>query len=72
MIDLEAIGALRAIAREGSVSGAAAALGFTPSAVSQQIKRLERETGVALLERVGRGVALTDACLLYTSPNPRD
>ncbi|MDF2993435.1 MAG: LysR family transcriptional regulator [Microbacterium sp.] len=61
MIDLEAIGALRAIAREGSVSGAAAALGFTPSAVSQQIKRLERETGVALLERVGRGVALTDA-----------
>lgn len=61
MIDLEAVRSLRTVAREGSVSAAAAALGFTPSAVSQQIKRLERETGVALLERVGRGVALTDA-----------
>jgi DNA-binding transcriptional LysR family regulator len=61
MIDLGAVRSLRTVAREGSVSGAAAILGFTPSAVSQQIKRLERETGVALLERVGRGVALTDA-----------
>ena len=61
MIDLEAVRSLRTVAREGSVSAAAATLGFTPSAVSQQIKRLERETGVALLERVGRGVALTDA-----------
>jgi DNA-binding transcriptional LysR family regulator len=61
MIDLDAILSLRTVAREGSVAGAASALGFTPSAVSQQIKRLERETGVALLERVGRGVALTAA-----------
>ena len=61
MIDLEAVRSLRTVAREGSVSAAAVALGFTPSAVSQQIKRLERETGVALLERVGRGVTLTDA-----------
>jgi len=61
MIDLDAVQSLRLIAREGSVAAAATALGFTPSAVSQQIKRLERETGVALLERVGRGVALTDA-----------
>ncbi len=61
MIDLDAVRSLRTVAREGSVSAAAAALGFTPSAVSQQIKRLERETGVTLLERVGRGVALTDA-----------
>ena len=43
------------------MSAAASTLGFTPSAVSQQIKRLEREIGVALLERVGRGVVLTDA-----------
>ncbi len=61
MIDLDAVRSLRTVAREGSVSAAASALGFTPSAVSQQIKRLERETGVTLLERVGRGVALTDA-----------
>ena len=34
-------------------------LGYTPSAVSQQVKRLERQVGVPLLERVGRGVMLT-------------
>ncbi|GAA1823501.1 LysR family transcriptional regulator [Agromyces salentinus] len=61
MIDLEAVLALRAVATSGSVAAAADALGFTPSAVSQQIKRLERGTRVALLERVGRGVVLTDA-----------
>ncbi|MFF2274549.1 LysR family transcriptional regulator [Agromyces sp. NPDC058126] len=61
MIDLEAVVALRAVATNGSVAGAADALGFTPSAVSQQIKRLERGTRVALLERAGRGVVLTDA-----------
>lgn len=61
MIDLAALVALRAVATHGSVSGAAVALGFTPSAVSQQVKRLERQTGLPLLERVGRGVLLTDA-----------
>lgn len=61
MIDLEAVVSLRAVATQGSVAAAAATLGYTPSAVSQQIKRLERETGVTLLERAGRGVVLTDA-----------
>jgi DNA-binding transcriptional LysR family regulator len=59
MIDLTALSALRAVANRGTVAGAADALGFTPSAVSQQVKRLERQTGVPLLERVGRGVMLT-------------
>jgi DNA-binding transcriptional LysR family regulator len=61
MIDLDAVVSLRAVATQGSVAGAATALGYTPSAVSQQVKRLERETGVALLERAGRGVVLTEA-----------
>lgn len=61
MIDLDAVVSLRAVAAHGSVSAAATTLGYTPSAVSQQVKRLERETGVTLLERVGRGVVLTDA-----------
>src|SRR5487761_574715 len=56
MIDLVA---LRAVGTHGSVVAAAGALGFTPSAVSQQVKRLEKQTGVPLLERVGRGVMLT-------------
>lgn len=60
MIDLDALASLTAVDQQGSVVGAAAALGFTPSAVSQQIKRLERQAGVALLERVGRGVMLTE------------
>jgi DNA-binding transcriptional LysR family regulator len=59
MIDLVALSSLRAVQTHGSVTGAAEALGYTPSAVSQQIKRLEHQTGVALLERVGRGVMLT-------------
>lgn len=61
MIDLEAVLSLRAVATRGSVAAAAAALGYTPSAISQQVKRLERDTGVALLQRAGRGVVLTDA-----------
>src|ERR1700758_479033 len=59
MIDLAALSALRAVETHGSVVGAADALGFTPSAVSQQVKRLEKQAGVPLLERVGRGVMLT-------------
>lgn len=59
MIDLAALRSLEAVHTHGSVVAAATALGFTPSAVSQQIKRLERQSGVDLLERVGRGVVLT-------------
>ena len=59
MIDLDALVALQAVDSQGSVIAAAESLGFTPSAVSQQIKRLERQTGLPLLERVGRGVMLT-------------
>lgn len=59
MIDLSALEALRAVDTQGSVHGAAVHLGFTPSAVSQQVKRLERQVGLPLLERVGRGVILT-------------
>ena len=61
MIDLASLVALRAVDTHGSVVAAADALGFTPSAVSQQVKRLERQVGVPLLERIGRGVMLTHA-----------
>ncbi len=49
------------MATYGSVGAAAAALGYTPSAISQQLAKLERETRTTLLERRGRGVVLTDA-----------
>ncbi|TVL91700.1 LysR family transcriptional regulator [Streptomyces sp. SAJ15] len=61
MLDLSRLRALHAVGVHGSVSAAAIALGYTPSAVSQQIAKLERETRTTLLERQGRGVALTDA-----------
>lgn len=60
MLDLGRLRALHAVAVHGSVGAAAAALGYTPSAVSQQIAKLERETRTTLLERSGRGVRLTD------------
>ncbi|WP_419995219.1 LysR family transcriptional regulator [Streptomyces boninensis] len=61
MLDLSRLRALHAVAVHGSVGAAATALGYTPSAVSQQIAKLERETRTPLLERQGRGIALTDA-----------
>ncbi|RKE21414.1 LysR family transcriptional regulator [Streptomyces sp. TLI_171] len=63
MMDLGRLRALHAVAVHGSVGGAAAALGFTPSAISQQIAKLERETRTVLLERQGRGIQLTDAAV---------
>ncbi|MEU9834273.1 LysR family transcriptional regulator [Streptosporangium sp. NPDC048047] len=61
MLDLNRLKALHAVAVYGSVGAAAEALMVTPSAVSQQLAKLERETGAPLLERNGRGVRLTDA-----------
>jgi DNA-binding transcriptional LysR family regulator len=60
MLDLAAVRSLIAVRDHGTVVGAADALGFTPSAVSQQIKRLEHQCGVAMLEHVGRGVILSE------------
>ncbi len=67
MLDVKRMQVLRAVATSGSVTAAAAHLGCTPSAVSQQMTALEKEAGIALLERVGRGVRLTAAGRLLTS-----
>lgn len=61
MIDLAALRSLTSIAGRGTLARAAAELGYTPSAVSQQVKRLERELGTPLLAPAGRGVVLTPA-----------
>jgi len=60
MIDSRRLRVLLYVARTGSLAGAASALGYTPSAVSQQIRTLEREVGATVLERRGRTVALTE------------
>ena len=49
------------VVRRGTFAGAADALSFTPSAVSQQMAKLEAETGTALVTREGAGVQLTEA-----------
>ncbi|AXG76772.1 LysR family transcriptional regulator [Streptomyces paludis] len=61
MLNLERLRTLDALARHGSVSGAADGLHVTTSAVSQQLAKLEREVGQRLLTKNGRGVRLTDA-----------
>src|ERR1700754_682309 len=52
---------LREVQLRGSITAAARALSYSHSAVSQQLALLEKETGVPLLERAGRGVRLTPA-----------
>jgi len=64
MLDLRRLRLLRELDERGTIAAVADALQFTPSAVSQQLAALERETGVRLLERVGRGVRLTDPALV--------
>jgi DNA-binding transcriptional LysR family regulator len=61
MVDVAALRALQSVAALGTLALAADELGFTASAVSQQIKRLERQLGVSVLAPAGRGVVLTPA-----------
>jgi DNA-binding transcriptional LysR family regulator len=61
MLSIARLKLLREVAYRGSFSGAAQALSYTQSAVSQQIAALEAEAGMALLERHPRGVLLTAA-----------
>ncbi|KAA1419750.1 LysR family transcriptional regulator [Mumia zhuanghuii] len=61
MLDLHRLRLLREVDSRGTVHAAARALGYTPSAISQQLAVLEREAGTPLLERIGRNVRLTEA-----------
>ena len=61
MLDLQRLRVFRAVVASGSVQAAADHLGYTPSAVSQQLSALQRETGLVLFEKAGRGIAPTPA-----------
>jgi DNA-binding transcriptional LysR family regulator len=61
MLDVHRLRLLKEFAERGTIAAAATALGYTPSAVSQQLAALEREAGVALLDRTARTAELTDA-----------
>jgi DNA-binding transcriptional LysR family regulator len=60
-MDLHRLRFLREFEERGTLGAVATALGYSPSAVSQQLTVLEKEVGTPLLERAGRGVRLTDA-----------
>src|SRR3982750_4394318 len=62
---------LHGLRHRGTIAAVADALQFTPSAVSQQLAVLERETGVALTQKDGRGVRLTDAGLVLAEQAAR-
>jgi DNA-binding transcriptional LysR family regulator len=61
MLDPHRLRMLREFAERGTIAATAAALGYTPSAVSQQLAALEREAGAILLDRTARAAELTDA-----------
>lgn len=67
MVDVQRLRIYRAVIAAGSIQAAAANLGYTPSAVSQQVSALARETGLVLLGKAGRGVEPTDAGLELAS-----
>src|SRR5262249_30221600 len=61
MLDLHRLRLLQEFAARGSIAKTATVLGYTSSAVSQQLATLEREAGVQLLDRTARRAELTDA-----------
>jgi DNA-binding transcriptional LysR family regulator len=65
MDDLKRMAVFAAVVQHGSMSGAARALGMSTSAVSQQVRQLERDGGVTLLHRSTRKLALTEVGQRY-------
>lgn len=61
MLDVRRLRVLRSVVTSGSISEAAVNLGYTPSAISQQIAALQHEVGLPLFEKAGRGLRLTAA-----------
>lgn len=61
MLDMRRLRVLHAVSAHRSVTAAAAALGYSAPAVSQQLAALERDVGMKLTERSGRGIRLTPA-----------
>jgi DNA-binding transcriptional LysR family regulator len=67
MLDIQRLRVFRAVVASGSVQAAADHLGYTPSAVSQSLTTLQRETGLVLFEKAGRGIAATPAAKVLAS-----
>lgn len=64
MLDVPRLFLLRELEARGSIAAVSRALGISSSAISQQLTKLEAETGIALTEQVGRRLQLTPAAQL--------
>lgn len=60
-LDSHSLRVVNAIAEHGSITAAAEFLGYSQPAISQHLKRLEQRIGMPVVERIGRGVRLTEA-----------
>lgn len=67
MLDVKRLRVFRAVVASGSVQAAARHLGYTPSTVSQHITALQRETGLTLFEKAGRGIVPTATARLLAT-----
>jgi DNA-binding transcriptional LysR family regulator len=63
MLDVHRLRVFRSVVASGSIQAAATNLGYTASAVSQHVSALQRETGLTLVTRIGRGIEPTPAGL---------
>ncbi|MDV7090515.1 LysR substrate-binding domain-containing protein [Rhodococcus opacus] len=71
MLQVNRLRLLCELHRRGTLAAVASALSYSPSAVSQQLRQLEREVGAILLEPVGRGVRLTEQDLILVEHGNR-
>ena len=71
MLDVRRLHMLRELSERGTIAATAGALGYSAPAVSQHLAALERQVGVALLERQGRRVVLTPAARLLVGRTER-
>ncbi|HEU5007434.1 MAG TPA: LysR family transcriptional regulator [Jatrophihabitantaceae bacterium] len=70
-MDVHRLRVLRAVIAAGSINGAAVSLGYTPSAISQHLTTLQKETGLTLLRRSGRGIEPTMAARAIAAESAR-
>jgi DNA-binding transcriptional LysR family regulator len=70
-MDVHRLRVLRAVIAAGSINGAAASLGYTPSAISQHLTTLQKETGLTLVRRAGRGIEPTSAARAIVAESGR-
>ena len=71
MVDAHRVRIFLSVMASGSVNAAAAHLGYSPSAVSQQIAALQKETGLTLFTRHGRGIEPTPAAHTLAAESER-